>query len=154
MAVRRDMQAHCRTALIGLKCLTACLLAFWPSACPRTAMRTALLALAFIMTLGPAASGQRLYWGVIGGTNLTPDFPRYEMSTPADMYGNPADTFEHLPGPHSFILGGMLEVQLISGLSIEADALYRSLPGISFNTVFPVAGGSSVTTRFTTPSAN
>ena len=38
-------------------------------------MRTAWLALALLMTLDPAASGQRLYWGVIGGTGLTPDFP-------------------------------------------------------------------------------
>jgi hypothetical protein len=116
-------------------------------------MRTAWLVLALLMALDPAASGQRLYWGVIGGTGLTPDFPRYEMSTPADVYGNPADTFEHLPGPHSFILGGLLEVQLTSGLAIEADALHRPLPGISFNTVFP-AGGPTVTTRYNSPAAN
>jgi hypothetical protein len=116
-------------------------------------MRTAWLALALSMALDPAASGQRLYWGVIGGTGLTPDFPRYDVSTPADAYGNPADSFEHLPGPRSFILGGLLELQLTSSFAIEADVLHRPLPGIGVNTVFP-AGGPAVTTRYNTPSAN
>ena len=116
-------------------------------------MRTAWLVVALLMAFGPAASGQRLYWGAIGGTNLTSDFPLYDLSTPADAYGNPADNFEHLPGPRKFILGGLLEVQLTSSFAIEADILHRSLPGIGVDTEFP-AGGPTVTTRYNTPSAN
>jgi hypothetical protein len=97
------------------------------------------------MTLGPAASGQRIYWGVIGGTNLTPDFPRYDISAPEDIYGNPAYHFEHLPGPRSFIWGGLLEVKLTSNLAIEINALHRALPDVVTNTLFP-AGAPSVTT--------
>ena len=97
------------------------------------------------MTLGTAASGQRLYWGVIGGTGLTNDFPRYAASAPADAYGNPAYHFEHLPGSRSFIFGGLLEVQLTSSFAIEADVLHRPLRDTSIFTQFP-AGGPSVTT--------
>lgn len=116
-------------------------------------MRTAWLVAALLTAFGPVASGQRLYWGAIGGTNLTPDFPLYDVSAPADAYGNPASHFEHLPGPRSFILGGLLEVQLTSSFAIEADILHRSLPGTSVSTVFP-ADGPAVTTRYNTPSAN
>ena len=108
---------------------------------------------ALLMALGPIASGQRLYWGVVGGTNLTPDFPVYDLSVPADAYGNPASNFEHLPGPHSAIWGGLLEIQLTSNFAIELDALHRFLPGDSISTVFP-ASGPAVTTRLNFPSAN
>jgi len=107
-------------------------------------MRTAWLVLALLMALGPAASGQRLYWGAIGGTNLTPDFPRYEESGPADVYGNPAYDFQRLPGARGFILGGLLEVRIDSSLAIEADFLHRPLPVTYITTTFP-AGGPSVT---------
>jgi hypothetical protein len=116
-------------------------------------MRSVWLILALLIALDPAASGQRLYWGVIGGTGLTSDFPRYDFSAPADVYGNPASTFVHLPGSHSFILGGLLEVKLNSSFSIEVDALHRPLPGIGVSTVF-FSGGPNVTTRYNTPSAN
>jgi hypothetical protein len=109
-------------------------------------MRTARLCVALSITLASAASGQRLYWGVIGGTGLTPDFPSYETSGPADIYGNPAYHFEHLPGPHSFILGGLLEVRLTSSFAIEADVLHRPLPLIISNTIFPSSGPSVTTT--------
>jgi hypothetical protein len=105
------------------------------------------------MTLGPVASGQRLYWGLIGGTGLTPDFPRSDVSTPEDAYGNPAATVARMPGPHTFIVGGLLEVQLTSNFAIEADVLHRSLPGVSVNTVF-FSGGPTVTTRYNLPTAN
>jgi hypothetical protein len=110
-------------------------------------MRTGWLVVALSMALGPAACGQRLYWGAIGGTGLTPDFPRYDVSGPADVYGNPAYHFEHLPGRRSFILGGLLEVQLTSSFAIEADILHRPLPDIIVNTVFPAGGPSETTTN-------
>jgi hypothetical protein len=115
-------------------------------------MRRTWLVAALLMTLGTAASGQRLYWGVIGGTGLTPDFPHYDLSTPPDSEGI-ASNFQHLPGPHSFIVGGLLEIQLIKNFAIEVNALHRSLPGNSISTIFP-ASGPAVTTRFNFPSAN
>lgn len=108
-------------------------------------MRNAGLALALLVTLDSAASGQRLYWGVVGGTGLTPDFPGYVMSGAADVFGNPAYHFEHLPGSRSFIFGGLLEVQLTSNLAIEMDVLHRPLRDNIIFTQFP-AGGPSVTT--------
>ena len=115
-------------------------------------MHTIWLALALLMTLHPAAFGQRLYWGVIGGTGLTLDFPGYDVSTPADANGN-ALNVQRMPGPRSFIVGGLLEVQLVSNFAIEADILYRPLPGTSVNTIFP-ATGPTVTNRYNFPAAN
>ena len=108
-------------------------------------MRTAWLVVALLMALASAASGQRLYWGVIVGTGLTSDFPRYDVSGAADAYGNPAYHFQHLPDSRSLILGGLLEVQLTSGFAIEADILHRPLRTTIIDTSFP-AGGPSVTT--------
>jgi hypothetical protein len=116
-------------------------------------MRTAWLALALMMTVDSAAYGQHLYWGVIAGTGLTADFPRYDMSGPADAYGNPAYEVERMPGPLRFILGGMLEVQLPGDFAVEAEVLYRPLPGVSINTIFP-ASGPAVTQRYNLPAAN
>jgi hypothetical protein len=105
------------------------------------------------MAFGPAASGQRIYWGLIGGTGLTRDFPYYEVSGAADAYGNPAYRFEHLPGPRSLIVGGLLEVRLTSSFSIEADVLHRPLRTIITDTEFPV-GSPSVTTTNNYVAAN
>jgi hypothetical protein len=99
------------------------------------------------MTLAPAASGQRLYWGAIGGAGLTPDFPRYDVSGAADAYGNPAYHFQHLPGPRSLILGGLLEVNLTSSFAIEANALHRPLRTSLIFTSFPTGGPSETTTH-------
>jgi len=115
-------------------------------------MRTWLV-VALLMALVSAASGQRLYWGVIGGTGPTPDFPRYDVSGAADAYGNPAYHFQHLPGSRSLILGGLLEVQLTRSFAIEADILHRPLrTTINFSN-FP-AGGPSVTTTNNYVAAN
>ena len=117
-------------------------------------MRTTWLVVAVLIAVGPVASGQRLYWGVIAGNSLTPDFPRYDVSaTGGRRSGNPAYQIEHLPGPRRFILGGLLAVKLTSNFAIEADVLHRPLPGISVDTVFP-AGGPNVTTRYNVPAAN
>jgi hypothetical protein len=99
------------------------------------------------MALGPVASGQRLYWGVIGGTGLTPDFPRYDISGAADAYGNPAYHFQHLPGSRSLILGGLLEVQVTSSFAIEADVLHRPLRTTLIFTSFPTGAPSTTTTN-------
>ncbi len=116
-------------------------------------MRTFWLAVPLLLVLGPAASGQRLYWGVIGGTGLTPDFPRYDVSAPADAYGNPAYHFQHLPGPHSLILGAVLEFKVTNSFSIEADVLHRPLRTDIITTLFP-AGGPSETATYHFVAAN
>jgi hypothetical protein len=108
-------------------------------------MRITWLVVALLMVLGPVASGQRLYWGVIGGTGLTPDFPRYDVSGAADAFGNPAYRFQHLPGSRSLILGGLLEIKLTDSFAIEADILHRPLRTTIIDKDFP-AGGPSVTT--------
>jgi hypothetical protein len=110
-------------------------------------MRTAWLVVALLLALDPAASSQRLYWGVIGGTGLTPDFPRYDVSGPADAYGNPAYHFEHLPGGRSLIFGGLLEVQLTPTFAIEADVLHRPLQTTIVYAQFPASGPSVTTTN-------
>ncbi len=92
------------------------------------------------------ASAQRLYWGVVGGTGLTPDFPRFDASGPADAYGNPAYHFQHLPGSRRLILGGLLEVQLNGSFAIEADILHHPLTTTLIDTVFPTDGPSRTTT--------
>jgi len=51
------------------------------------------------------------------------------------------------------ILGGLLEVQLTSNFSIEANVLHRPLPGASINTIFP-AGGPTEVDKYNFPSAN
>jgi hypothetical protein len=110
-------------------------------------MRTTWLVVALLMAVGPFASGQRLYWGVIGGTGLTSDFPLYDASAPADVYGNPAYHFQHLSGSHSFVLGGLLEVKLTRSLAIETDVLHRPLKTIAVFTTFPASGPGLTTTN-------
>ena len=115
-------------------------------------MRTFLVVFLFT-ALGPVASSQRLYWGVIGGTGLTPDFPHFDVSGAADAYGNPAYHFQHLPGPRSLIVGGLLEFQITSNFAVEADILHRPLRTIITDTTFP-AGSPSMTTIYKEVAAN
>ena len=116
-------------------------------------MRTTWMIVALSLALGSVASGQRLYWGLIGGTALTRDFPYYELSGAADAYGNPAYRFEHVPGPRSFIVGGMMELKLNSSFAVEADILHRPLLTIITDTTFP-AGSPSVTSTYNFLAAN
>jgi hypothetical protein len=84
---------------------------------------------------------------VIGGTGLTKDFPRYDVSGAADAYGNPAYRFQHLPGSRSLILGGLVEVQLTSSFAIEADVLHRPLRDTVIYATFPASGPGVTTTN-------
>lgn len=108
-------------------------------------MRTAWKVGVLFMVLSSVVFSQRFYWGVIAGTGLTPDFPRYQQSDAADSYGNPAFQFQHLPGPRSVILGGLLEVQLTSSFAVEADILHRPLRTTLIDTIIPAGGPSSTT---------
>ena len=110
-------------------------------------MRRVWLMVAVFLALESGAYGQRLYWGVIGGTGLTPDFPRYDISGPADGYGNPAYRFQHLPDSRSLILGGLLEVKLTNRFAIEANILHRPLRSNIISTIFPADGPGITTTN-------
>ena len=62
----------------------------------------------------PLLSGTRpaIYFGAIGGTALTRDFPIFESIYPGDSFGNPPSDFLHFSGPRSLTLGGLLGVRL------------------------------------------
>ncbi|MCW5982465.1 MAG: outer membrane beta-barrel protein [Bryobacteraceae bacterium] len=110
-------------------------------------IRIPFLLLAAWFVFASAGSGQRLHFGVAGGTNLTSNFPVTDVSTPADAFGNPANRFQYLTGPRSFIFGAMAEVGISEQLSLEANVLHRPLKSqIVFTEFFP--DGSNVTTRY------
>jgi hypothetical protein len=97
------------------------------------------------IVLAPAARGQRLYFGVVGGTNLTANFPTTDTSGPADAFGNPAYHSQFSTGPRSFIFGALAEVRLSDRLAIEANVLRRPMMDtIRDTTIF--ADGTTKTT--------
>ncbi len=70
---------------------------------------------------------QRVSFGVVGGTNITRDFPisRTVFQDPASPAG--LSTFDLFSDTHSFIAGFSAEIEIHSGLSLEVDALHRNL---------------------------
>lgn len=107
-------------------------------------MAAASLAFAF------AADAQRISIGVIGGTNITANFPVTDYSGPADDFGNPAYRFQHLSGPRSFIVGGLIEGRLSDSFSIEANVLHRPLKRTIIFTTFDTEGAATVSTQTST----
>jgi len=107
-------------------------------------MRTPIITLAIWSALASAVCAQRVYFGVVGGTGLTSDFPTMDFSGPADAFGNPAYRFQFLAGPRSMILGVLVEGRLSERFSIEADVLRRPMTTTIVFTEFPAAGGSIV----------
>jgi hypothetical protein len=89
------------------------------------------------MAFCPVAFGQKLSFGVVGGTNLTDDFRtlRYPFMYLGNTYTNLTYS-----DSRSFIFGPMLEIGLPNQWSIEVDALRRALK-YTFVTDFP---GSAV----------
>lgn len=83
--------------------------------------------LTICLCLVPAAWGQRLYFGVVGGTGLTSNFPTTDVSAPPDDFGNPANRFQFLTGHRSFIFGGLAELRLTDGFALEANVLMRPM---------------------------
>ena len=69
----------------------------------------------------------RVWFGVVGGTALTRDFPISRMSyqSPVDPYGRAA--FDWFSDTRSFLGGVSFEVGLSKGFSLEANALRRNL---------------------------
>jgi hypothetical protein len=80
----------------------------------------------FLVLLTVPAYGQRLTFGVLGGTNITSGFQGRGDSYPGDTV-NPPSYFRYLSGRRSLILGAMLEVGLTRGFSIEANVLERPM---------------------------
>src|SRR5882762_8237790 len=93
------------------------------------------------------ASAQRLSVGAIGGTNVTSNFPTTDVSTPADMFGNPANRFQFLSGPRSFVFGALVEIGLSKDFSIEANVLHRPMKSTIIFTEFPAGGAAKVSTN-------
>lgn len=95
-----------------------------------------LIAMCFLLT--SAAFSQRLTIGVVGGTNLTNNFPVTEYSNPADQFGNPPNYFRFRTGGRSPILGVSLETHLKGLFSFEANVLHRPMKSeITFTEFLP-----------------
>jgi hypothetical protein len=109
-----------------------------------------LLVVAISLGLTSLACGQRLWFGLVGGTNVTANFPRTDYTTPADSFGNPASRFQFLTGNRSLIIGLSAEAHLFESFSIEVDVLRRPMNSTIIYTRFP-AGSQAVTStlRFT-----
>ncbi|MEP6535761.1 MAG: hypothetical protein ABJF23_10620, partial [Bryobacteraceae bacterium] len=97
-----------------------------------------------LFVLASGCFGQPLYFGVVGGTNLTVNFPTTDYFTPADAFGNPASHFQYLTGSRSFIFGATVEGRLSDRFSIEANVLHRPMKARIIFTEFPEGGASTV----------
>jgi hypothetical protein len=78
-----------------------------------------------VATLGisPAASGQRLSIGVVGGGSLTDSFPSETVPAfPGSGLG-----IRYFSASKDYVVGPMVELRLFSDWSIEVDGLYRKL---------------------------
>jgi len=112
-------------------------------------MRTPLLVLVTGFTLSSVTCGQRLYFGVVGGTNVTANSPVTDIMTPADVFGNPANRFQCFTGPASWIVA-LVEARTSGLFSIEAGVLHRPMNAAIIYTEFPAHGPTTVYTgRFT-----
>jgi len=120
-----------------------------PNAMCEERMRSLVAIAAWLIYVSPACC-QRLYFGVLGGTNVTANFPRTDYTTPADSFGNPASHFQFRTGDRSPTLGLSADARLSGSFSIEADVLRRPMDSKIIYTAFP-AGSPAVTTtlRFT-----
>ena len=112
-----------------------------------TTVRVTLFAVTIWFSLGSAAWAQRLYFGVVGGTNLTSNFPTTDVTTPADAFGNPANRFQYLTGPRSPIFGALVEGRLSDRFSIEANVLLRPMKNTIIYTQFLANGSRNMTTN-------
>ncbi len=95
-------------------------------------------------TFAAFAYGQRLQFGMIGGTGLTADFPATDFSGSADDFGNAAYHYRVSTGPRSLIFGGVIEGRITERFSIEANVLHRPMKTKSVYTEFH-PGGTDLT---------
>jgi hypothetical protein len=109
-------------------------------------MRSLLAVVAWLSFMS-LACGQQIYFGVVGGTNVTANFPRTDYTTPADSFGDPTTRFQFQTGNRSLVLGLSAEARLSEKFSIEANALRRPMNSTIIYTAFP-AGSPAVTTIY------
>ncbi len=95
----------------------------------------------FGLTLTVAA--QRISFGIVGGTNITNHFPRYESFYAGDAL-NPPSLFQHLTGPRSFILGASVEGRINDQFSIELNVLHRPMKSTRVFTEYGRFGATEV----------
>jgi hypothetical protein len=112
-------------------------------------MRTTLFAVALLFGIASVADGQRLSFGVVGGTGLTSNFLGRDITSSADGFGNPGYHFQYLTGPRSFIFGALVEARLSEGISLEMNVLHRPMKSTIIDTVFLSNGANTNTDRFT-----
>lgn len=90
--------------------------------------------------LALTATGQRISFGIVGGTNITnhfpPDWSFYAV--------NPSSLFQHLNGPRSFILGASVEGRINDQFSIELNVLHRPMKSTRVYTVYGRFGATAV----------
>jgi len=86
-----------------------------------------LLLVPALVVLPNLLFGQRVSFGLIGGTNLTRDFPISRTIFQDPAYRAGLTTFDLFSDSHSFIAGFSAEVEIHSGLSLEVNALHRNL---------------------------
>lgn len=134
------------------KCINILISMGWPRvisvrALTDATVRAPLFIAAIWLSLGSVAWGQRVYFGVVGGTNLTANFPTTDISSPADVYGNPANRFQFLTGPRSLIFGALAEIRLSDRLAIESNVLLRPMKNTITYTDFFVDGSSKTATQ-------
>jgi hypothetical protein len=97
------------------------------------------------LSLDFSAYGQRLSFGVVGGTNLTSSFPGTDFTSPAE-FGNPRTRYQYFTGPRTFITGALLEGHFTQRFSMEASALHRPMKTIVISTELPNDGTHKVFT--------
>ena len=71
--------------------------------------------------ISPAASGQRLSIGVVGGGSLTDSFPTETVPAGSGL------GIRYFSSSKDYIAGPMVELRLFSNWSVEVDGLYRKL---------------------------
>jgi hypothetical protein len=99
------------------------------------------------------STGQRLSIGVVGGAGLTDGF-RNETSRAAVLGGDTltgSDTvYTHTYSTSKdYIVGGKMELALVSRLSVEVDGLYRPMNFTSFTSTVPSGGSAPANTVVT-----
>lgn len=85
--------------------------------------------------------GQRFSFGVVGGTNVTNNFPvtySYAPGFVGETFTQPPSEFWYQSGPRSFILGASMEAYFNDWFSLEMNVLHRPLKSrIKYDVYFP-----------------
>ncbi|MGJ5817474.1 hypothetical protein [Paludibaculum fermentans] len=99
-------------------------------------MRSLTFAICVCIASALPSSGQRISFGIVGGTNITNSFPPFESRYAGDATGNPPSLFQHLTGPRAFIFGAMVEGRIGRDFSVELNVLHRPMKAAVVYTQF------------------